>query len=100
LNITPLPVTTKGEPSSANANQYVFRLVAIGLASPFQRWLSGQTNYGLLISADNDRVNLDRFLFYDMTSSVPNTKPRVVIKYTPRTGDAVKEELIIPGTQD
>lgn len=79
-----------GSPSSSG--QYIFRLVSAFQPSPFQRWLSGQTNYGILLSADNNVVNLDRFAFYDINSNVANTKPRIIIKYTPRITDNPTEK--------
>jgi hypothetical protein len=86
-----------GSPSSSN--QYTFRLVSFQYPSPFQRWLNGQTNYGLLISPDNNLVNLDRFVFYDVNSNIPNTRPRVIIKYTPRITDEVKKNVNPEATQ-
>jgi hypothetical protein len=68
-----------GEPTSSNLSQYVFRIIP-----PFQRWLNGETNYGILIMPFNQRVNFDLFAFYDITASDPAKRPRVVIKYTPR----------------
>jgi hypothetical protein len=83
-----------GSPSSSN--QYTFRLVSFSEPSPFQRWLNGQTNYGILLSPDNSLINLDRFVFYDVNSTIPNTKPRVIIKYTPRITDDVKIQKVRP----
>lgn len=65
--------------------RYMIRFVRAGATSPFARWLSGETNYGLLLFAGNQTVNLDRYSFYKETASDPNKRPRVVIKYTPRT---------------
>ncbi|MGH2574318.1 MAG: DNRLRE domain-containing protein [Ignavibacteria bacterium] len=76
--------TFYGDPPSSNPNQYVMRLVSRFQASPFQRWLQGQTNYGLLFRANNNAVNLDLFAFHDSNSPDPNKRPRVIIKYTPR----------------
>jgi len=67
------------EPTASNLSQYVFRIIL-----PFQRWLNGNTNYGILIMPFNQNVNLDMFAFYDITASDPAKRPRVVIKYTPR----------------
>ncbi len=60
-------------------NQYMIRII-----NPFQRWVQGQTNYGILLTAKNDFQSLDHYSFYDMTASDPNKRPRVIIKYTPR----------------
>jgi hypothetical protein len=38
-----------------------------------------------MIRASNQLTNLDLFSFYNITVSDPGKKPRVVIKYTPRT---------------
>jgi hypothetical protein len=89
LNFSELSPSMKGIPTST-ANQYMFRLVSATTASPFQRWLSGQTNYGIVFYAGNDKTNLDKFAFYDITSTIPDTKPRVIIKYTPRVMDTPK----------
>lgn len=71
------------EPSSIESkivnNQYMIRII-----NPFQRWVQGQTNYGILLAAKKDFENLDLYSFYDMTASDPNKRPRVIIKYTPR----------------
>ena len=58
---------------------FMFRVIA-----PFQRWLMGETNYGLIINPSNQNANLDRFAFYDINASNPNKRPKVVIFYTPR----------------
>jgi len=89
LNFSELSAAMKGTPTSI-PNQYMFRLVALNAACPFQRWLNGETNYGLVFYAGNDRNNLDRFAFYDINSALPGTRPRVIIKYTPRVIDAPK----------
>lgn len=81
----------EGAPTST-PNQYMFRLVSAFQQSPFQRWLNGQTNYGLLLSAQTNLINLDRFAFYDVNSTIFNTKPRIIIKYTPRPGDKKPEK--------
>ena len=60
-------------------NQYMIRII-----NPFQRWVQGQTNYGILLAAKRDFELLDLYSFYDMTASDPNKRPRVIIKYTPR----------------
>ena len=70
--------------SSVGNNKYMFRLVSAIQASPFQRWQLGQANYGIFIRARNQTVNLDLFSFFKETASVDSTRPRVVIKYTPR----------------
>ncbi len=63
---------------------YVMRLVNPSAPSPFQRWLLGQTNYGIMLFAGMQTVNLDRYVFFKETCSDPNKRPRVKIKYTPR----------------
>ncbi len=70
--------------TSTGTGQYMIRLVKPFEASPFQRWLLGETNYGLLLFASGQTSNLDLFSFYGPTASDPNKRPRVVIKYTPR----------------
>lgn len=67
-----------------NSGRYMTRLVSSFQPSPFQRWLLGQPNYGIMIFASNQINNLDRLSFYSSTTSDPNKRPRVVIKYTPR----------------
>lgn len=71
-----------GEP--AGGGKYMMRLVAAGAPSPFARWLSGTANYGLLLFAGNQTINLDKYVFYKESAADPQTRPRVVIKYTPR----------------
>ncbi|MBN8584539.1 MAG: DNRLRE domain-containing protein [Ignavibacteria bacterium] len=70
--------------SPAGNGMYMMRLVSAGASSPFARWLSGTANYGLLLFAGNQTVNLDRYVFYKESASDPSKRPRVVIKYTPR----------------
>lgn len=60
---------------------YYFRIIL-----PFQRWVQGQTNWGMEIIPRNQAINLDLFTFYNVTASDPSKRPRVIIKYTPRTG--------------
>lgn len=64
--------------------RYMIRLVRIGISSPFARWLSGEANYGILLFAGNQTVNLDRYVFYNENATDPLKRPRVIIKYTPR----------------
>lgn len=64
---------------SGNSNQYSVRIIL-----PFQRWLQGDNNYGVILRPYNQYTNLDRFVFYDVNASDPSKRPRVVIKYTPR----------------
>lgn len=66
------------------SGQYMTRLVSRDFASPFQRWLLGTTNHGIMIFAGNQTKNLDRYTFYKETASDPSKRPRVIIKYTPR----------------
>jgi hypothetical protein len=68
----------------AGNGQYMMRLVASGSPSPFARWLAGTANYGILLFAGNQTIDLDRYVFYKETASDPLKRPRVVIKYTPR----------------
>ena len=63
----------------------MIRFVRAGAPSPFARWLSGETNYGVLLFAGNQTTNLDRYVFYNETASDPAKRPQVIIKYTPRT---------------
>lgn len=74
--------TFAGEP--AGGGKYMMRLVAPGAPSPFARWLSGTANYGLLLFAGNQTINLDKYVFYKESAVNPQMRPRVVIKYTPR----------------
>lgn len=68
----------------ASTGKYVTRLVAGFQVSPFQRWLLGEANNGLLLFASNQLRNLDLFSFYSPTASDLSKRPRVIIKYTPR----------------
>ena len=74
--------TFEGRPSGSG--QYMMRMVRAGVSSPFQRWLLGQTNYGLMLFAGGQALNLDRYVLYKETASDPAKRPRVIIKYTPR----------------
>lgn len=74
--------TFEGGPSGSG--QYMMRMVRAGVSSPFQRWLLGQTNYGLMLFAGGQALNLDRYVLYKETASDPAKRPRVIIKYTPR----------------
>ncbi len=69
---------------SSGNGKYMIRLVRNNIPSPFARWLSGTSNYGLLLFAGNQTVNLDRYVFFKETASDPLKRPRVVVKYTPR----------------
>lgn len=69
---------------SSGNGKYMIRMVSNIAASPFQRWLLGQTNYGIMLRAINQNSNLDLFSFYNITASDPNKRPQVIIKYTPR----------------
>lgn len=75
--------TFEGKP--AGNGRYMIRFVRAGAPSPFARWLSGETNYGVLLFAGNQTTNLDRYVFYNETASDPAKRPQVIIKYTPRT---------------
>jgi len=57
----------------------------VALNSVFQKWnLGTATNYGLLFWNVSEVSNLDRFVFYDHTSSDINRRPRLKIIYTLR----------------
>ncbi len=60
-------------------NQFSIRLI-----SPFQRWVQGQANYGLMFKAYNNSQYLDLFSIFDVNSTDPLKRPRVIIKYTQR----------------
>ena len=70
--------------SPSGNGQYLIRVISNFQASPFQRWLLGAANYGIMLRAANQFTNLDLFTFYNITASDPNKRPRVIIKYTPR----------------
>lgn len=59
-------------------------LYSVRIVLPFQRWLQGDNNYGVILRPYNQYTNLDRFAFYDVNAPDPAKRPRVVIKYTPR----------------
>ena len=65
-------------------NKFMIRLLNNAYPSPFQRWLLGETNYGLYIRPTTIQQNLDLYAFYNTTASDPAKRPRIVIKYTPR----------------
>lgn len=67
------------ESAQGSTTQYVIRVIA-----PFQRWFSGQTNFGILLRPYNNFSNLDLFSFFDVTATDITLRPRVIIKYTPR----------------
>ncbi len=60
-------------------NQFSIRLI-----QPFQRWVQGQANYGLMLKAYNNSSYLDLFSIFDVNSADPLKRPRVIIKYTQR----------------
>jgi hypothetical protein len=70
--------------SSSGNGQYMMRLVGGSVVSPFQRWLLGEPNNGIMLRAGNQTINLDLFSFFNVTSTDPNKRPRVIIRYTPR----------------
>jgi hypothetical protein len=72
------------EGGSAGNGQYMLRLVKSNIVSPFQRWLLGQANYGIMLFAGNQTINLDKYVFFKETATDPAKRPRVIIKYTPR----------------
>jgi hypothetical protein len=63
---------------------YTFRVMSTFVVSPFQRWLSGETNYGLYLYPTTIQTNLDLFAIYNTTAADSTKRPRLVIKYTPR----------------
>jgi hypothetical protein len=65
--------------SIGSKSVFMFRFI-----TPFQRWLRGETNYGIIIIPSSQSSNLDLFAFYDINASSPNKRPKVVIYYTPR----------------
>jgi hypothetical protein len=71
--------------SSPANNVFTLRLVSSDNVSPFQRWLTGETNYGLFLYPFNMQSNLDMYAIYNVIASDPSKRPRLVIKYTPRT---------------
>jgi hypothetical protein len=72
--------TVEGDFSGFNVNdQFTMRITY-----PFQRWLVGQANYGVLVSPSIKAANTDLFAFYDINSADTQKRPRVIIRYTPR----------------
>ncbi len=91
LDISYISDTTGGPIASGfsyasyqSGNQYIIRVVDNRQPTPFQRWLDGTVNYGLMISPRNYWSNLDLYSFFNVNSSDPLKRPHVVIKYTPR----------------
>jgi hypothetical protein len=70
--------------STIISGKYVIRLISGFTPSPFQRWLLGEPNYGIYLRPSTIQLNLDMYAFYNTTASDPATRPRIVIKYTPR----------------
>ena len=62
-----------------SANQFSLRVIA-----PFQRWIQGQNNYGLILRCYNQYSDLDLFSIFKETASDPSKRPRVIIKYSQR----------------
>ncbi len=66
------------------SGQYMLRLISNRIESPFQRWLVGTANYGILLASGTQNTALDSYTFYKETATDPAKRPRVIIKYTPR----------------
>ena len=62
-----------------SSNQFSMRII-----SPFQRWIQGQNNYGMILRCYNEYYNLDLFSIFKETASDPSKRPRVIIKYSQR----------------
>ena len=67
------------------SNKYTIRLIKSTAVCPFQRWLLGETNYGVFFFPETIQSDLDLYAIYNTTASDPTKRPRLVIKYTPRT---------------
>jgi hypothetical protein len=65
--------------ASLSNNQFSLRVIA-----PFQRWIQGQNNYGLMLETANQNLNLDLFSIFNETASDPSKRPHVIIKYSLR----------------
>lgn len=50
----------------------------------FQKWIQGQSNYGMMIQTFNQNSSLDLFTVYNETASDPTKRPHVIIKYSLR----------------
>jgi hypothetical protein len=70
--------------SYSDGGKYIVRMIDTRQPCPFQRWLNGETNYGVQIAAKNSFNTLDQYVFYGMDAADPANRPRVVLKYTPR----------------
>ena len=60
-------------------NQFSIRMYL-----PFQRWIQGQTNYGMMIKTYNNSQAMDLFSIFSETYTDPSKRPRVIIKYSLR----------------
>lgn len=65
-------------------NVFTIRLVSGDNVSPFQKWLSGEANYGLYIYPASIQTTLDLFAIYNTTASDTSKRPKLIIRYTPR----------------
>ncbi|RPI16465.1 MAG: DNRLRE domain-containing protein [Ignavibacteriae bacterium] len=73
-------LNTEGEFSALELNgKYSMRMIY-----PFQKWIQGGANYGLLVVPSNRFLNLDLFAFHNIDSPDPNKRPRIIIRYSPR----------------
>jgi hypothetical protein len=67
----------------------------IRMVFPFQRWMRGEPNNGLLISPVNNLTDLSKYVFYGLDSPDPDKRPRVIVRYTPRiTPDNIKKNEV------
>lgn len=64
---------------SISNNQFTIRMIP-----PFQRWIQGQSNYGIMLKTYNNSQYMDLFSIFSETSSDPSKRPRVIIKYSLR----------------
>ena len=60
-------------------NQFSIRMIP-----PFQRWVQGQSNYGVMLKAYNNSSYMDLFSIFSESSQDSTKRPRVIIKYTLR----------------
>jgi hypothetical protein len=72
---------TENNPYTAGIsnNQFSIRMV-----QPFQRWVQGQSNFGIMLKAYNNTQYMDLFSIFSETSTDPSKRPRVIIKYSLR----------------
>jgi len=70
---------------ASSNNVYTIRLIKGAAISPFQKWLLGDANYGIFLFPETMQTDLNLYAIYNTTASDPAKRPRLVIKYTPRT---------------